>query len=133
MSTLDKALQALLKMASKKLLWENAAPNSVFVGQTINLNFNGYNSVIVESIEQVGGEDIRENTVFKICRVGGQTAYVGIGVFSTGKRTTAIERAFKVNSAGINFNNAYHRIVDTTDGITGNDSYVPVKIFGINI
>lgn len=133
MSALDNALQALLKMASKKLIWENAAPNSTFAEQTVNLNFNGYNSVIVEAIEQVSGEDARENTIFKICNVGKQAAFVGIGVFSTGKRTTAIERAFKVNSAGINFNNAYHRIVDTTDGITGNDSYVPVKIFGINI
>ena len=50
MAVLDKSLQALLKMAHKKLLWKNANTSSDFPGQTITVpNISKYDFYLMEA------------------------------------------------------------------------------------
>ena len=133
MSMLDKALQTLLGMAHKEILWKNASPSSNFSKQKINLNLSGYDAAVIKAVEQVNGDDYRKNTIFQICENNEQSTLLGIGAFETGKTTVAIERSFKVMPSGVDFNNAYYRNIDSTGGTTANDSYVPLIIYGIKL
>lgn len=131
MSIIDNALQTLFGWSRKTLAWQNAAPESSFVGQKISIDLTDAESVRVKFIEQNGAAATqdRRNIIYQECPINADGIVIGIGAFSTGKATTIAERKFSVDETGVAFNSAYYRVVDTTTGTTGNDTYVPLAIY----
>ena len=93
---LDNALQALLKMADKKIGWENARPNSSFSAQDIAVSeLQNYYFATIICAYSTGGYDSQEITISTDV---GSTFGINIAGYGVARRNG------NVKSGAIHFN-----------------------------
>ena len=115
---IDTALQNKVAI---DLLWENASPDSSFVGGTVEIsNIANYDGGVVEFKDNGGGE--KANATSFVFSKNFSVVAVGFNVY-------ARIRAITITSSGVSFGTAfkYPNNVETQD----DSRLVPVKIYGI--
>lgn len=141
MSALDNALQALLKMLRKELVWENASPKSSFNEQTINIpKITPNTPVIIETIskaestwyesttnvffpENLGEEDVRYVLTFG--------AFISSNTVES--RGVSAKRGFSINDGNITFRYATKTIIGgNVSTANANNVLVPYRIYTLD-
>lgn len=101
-----------------ELLWKNASPTSTFAAQTVSINFEGYDLILVNSLHSPTHQRITANIFFK----PGENA--SVRTFAGGVQHY---KDFTTTNAGITFE-------DTKKGGTNevaNGYTIPYKVYGI--
>ena len=121
------AALANLGGVSMKSLWANASPTSDFAAQTISLNLNGYEYVLVRYLYSTGYQDIDQIAIVKV----GRDAYLTFtGVASTNIYLS--QRTINVGSDSVTFGKPVYKTYASTSNPTANNKYcIPVEIIGI--
>lgn len=110
-----------------KLLWTNASPTSSFNSQTISLDLSSYQAVLIYFNTYAGSATYSGHYSSTIAKVG-QT-----GVQSDNGETGAhmANRAFVVNTTGIEFKLAYYASAYGGSTNWSSNCLVPCQIYGI--
>ena len=112
---------------SMKSLWANASPTSDFAAQTISLNLNGYEYVLVRYLYSTGYQSQNQIAIVKV----GRDAYLTFtGVASTNVYLS--QRTISVGSDSVTFGKPVYKTYASTSNPTANNKYcIPVEIIGI--
>lgn len=112
---------------SMKSLWINASPTSDFATQTISLNLNGYEYVLVRYLYSTNYQSYDQIAIVKV----GREAYLTF----TGAVSTNIylsQRTISVGSDSVAFGAPVYKTYASTSSPTANNKYcIPVEIIGI--
>lgn len=125
----NNAEEALANLGgvSMKSLWINASPTSDFAAQTISLNLNGYEYVLVRYLYSTGYQSQDQIAIVKV----GREAYLTF----TGAVSTNIylsQRTISVGSDSVAFGAPVYKTYASTSDPTANNKYcIPVEIIGI--
>lgn len=129
MSLIDNALQALLKASTRKLVWQNASPESNFPGQKINVDLAGVNRITVvfaysaltndNRIEIIVNKNFAAQAIFH-GNIIGSNAYV----LHTLRNTT-------LEDDGVTFTDAYRKSGETASGSSNETSVIPIAIYAL--
>ena len=112
---------------SMKSLWTNASPTSNFATQTISLNLNGYEYVLVRYLYST---DYQSQNQIAIVKVGGDAYLTFTGVASTDIYLS--QRTISVGSNSVAFGAPVYKTYASTSKPTANNKYcIPVEIIGI--
>lgn len=112
---------------SMKSLWANASPTSDFAAQTILLNLNGYEYVLVRYLYSTGYQSQNQIAIVK---VGGDAYLTFTGVVSTNIYLS--QRTISVGSDSVAFGAPVYKTYASTSNPTANNKYcIPVEIIGI--
>ena len=112
---------------SMKSLWTNASPTSNFAAQTISLNLNGYEYVLVRYLYST---DYQSQNQIAIVKVGGDAYLTFTGVASTNIYLS--QRTISVGSDSMTFGEPVYKTYASTSNPTANNKYcIPVEIIGI--
>lgn len=112
---------------SMKSLWTNASPTSDFAAQTISLNLNGYEYVLVRYLYSTGYQSIDQIAIVK---VGGDAYLTFTGIASTNIYLS--QRTISVGSDSVAFGAPVYKTYASTSNPTTNNKYcIPVEIIGI--
>lgn len=128
MSTLDNALQALLSMAHKELLWTNAKPTSSFAAQTINLSLSKYKRI---KIVIAYGTKSNYKYVYELV-VGSESEMTAM--YDTVKAVSGIGvrgRECNIMTTGIEFMNCTYKKSNYDESVVDNSYFIPIEIYGI--
>lgn len=109
------------------LLWTNSSPSAKFGAQTVSLNLDGYDAVLVICLADIS-YSTTETSPAQIFFVGTK----GEMFMSTAKSTTLIARRnVDVKPTGVTFSNGRWWAIDTS--LTNSENAaVPYKIFGLS-
>lgn len=104
MSVIDNALQNLLKIAHKKIIWENASPTSDFPAQKISATLNANAMYIVE----MAYSTTSLNAILWSAAVkkGERALVIGVGSIDTENNLVVRQRKADIESDGITFSAA---------------------------
>lgn len=114
-------------MNARKILWQNASPDSGFGSQTISLtNYINYNILlIVAKAHKTSGNT---NTLVTVA-IPNQQGGIHSKILYSDTNEQHIVRAYQWNSSGIFFENAAYQ--QGTALFTHNDFAIPIAIYGI--
>lgn len=129
MAVIDNAVQALFKMANKKLVWENASPASAFPGQQITINdIKEGDVVIIEykfgkagttyNLDAFVAESTKANTMYYLVLDSDEYIYANF-------RDVAVH----VDTKQISFSGGHYRIFGRGTEPQDNSRTIPIRIF----
>lgn len=126
-ATTAAAALANLGGVSMKSLWTNASPTSDFAAQTISLNLNGYEYVLVRYLYSTGYQSQDQIAIVKV----GRDAYLTFtGVASTNIYLS--QRTISVGGDSVTFGEPVYKTYASTSNPAANNKYcIPVEIIGI--
>lgn len=122
----DSAIQRLLKLGIKVTkLWENASPNSTFKSQSINVNLDDGDAVLIKG--RYADTNDKLMTIWGY--VGNTCEMVRVSIDNSKSYTS---RVVNVTKTTIKFNEG--RIVPYNGSSSQNDAVsIPVEVFGIKL
>ena len=125
----NNAEEALANLGgvSMKSLWMNASPTSDFATQTISLNLNDYEYVLVRYLYSTDYQSQNQIAIVKV----GREAYL---TFTGGASTNIYlsQRTISVGSDSVAFGAPVYKTYASTSNPTANNKYcIPVEIIGI--
>lgn len=107
----------------KDLLWTNASPVASFAAQTVQLNLQNYDAIIVTATATTGSATYGDRCT-RLIMVGGADYLVSYG--GTNGNVATI-RSVEAQSSGVVFGAANY------NGNTNNGRVIPYQIFGIKL
>lgn len=111
---------------SKKLIWENATPNSSFAGQILTLPANGYDYLEIEYYYATSDA----SRFFGTC-VNGRATHSFVESAHTGE-TYVVSRNVDWNGNSVTINNAFAKWLGSKSAPSAENVYlIPVKIYGV--
>jgi hypothetical protein len=117
------AVKALNSNLGAKLLWTNDNPSSNFPGQTITLDLNNYDGVIIEfNVAKSVNSLLTRAYITK----NDNSQYLSVGGLYNPSNAKSRGRTISVNNNGITLGNGY---TDATD----NGACIPIKIYGVHL
>lgn len=129
MSAIDNALQNLLKIARKKIIWENASPASDFPAQKISVALNANATYVVE----VAYSTSTPNTILWSAptKIGERVCVIGVGGIDTPDNLTVRQRIADTAVDGFDFSAAYTTASSRgfKDNIAVDTHLIPLRIY----
>ena len=129
MSVVDNALQALLKMAHKEILWKNASPGSNFAAQQIAVNGSGFDFYEIHLNQTYMGNTYN---IVAVMPVGGNAQAEFNAASTASAYPMLIVRSILSTKSAINFDNADYKYTNSNSVNTQNNNLIPTKIYGGN-
>lgn len=126
MSIIDNALQALLKISTRELVWQNASPESSFAEQNIPLNLSDARGVCIGYRYSASSDTWREEIVEKGKSV---TCIYHVNVPTDNAYTYHASRSISVDGNGVSFGDAYTKSVQSQDATINNARVTPTVIY----
>lgn len=127
MSVLDNALQAMFDMARKSKAWKNASPTSNFAAQKIAVDLSDCSEVGIEYAYSGAGN----TSYFSRIRIGGSASIIcWYQLSSSGNTMGQFNRAVNVDTAGVDFGDAFGKSTSTgVEATTNNGRVIPLAIY----
>ena len=123
----EKELE-LLGGISKKLLWQNASPESTFANQTVDMNLSEYDFVDIFYIENRGGTYEHHERI----RVGKNGALdAESGIKATTASTFHVVRNVTTTTNGVQFGPGGYKYTGSSAYTENNNYSVPTAVYGI--
>lgn len=115
---------------SVELVWSNASQGSEFPPQTIPLDLNGYDFVLVRFAVSTS-TSVYKNEFTPIKTSGSRNAVIHLVNFTSAATIVVYYRTFSAQNSGITFTDAYSKnTASTAEATTNNNNLIPVAVYG---
>ena len=128
MSIIDNALrQSMQDQVKETVLWQNASPNSSFVGQTIPAEIPDDAEVYAKFAYTAGNNTVIDSTPIPKGKLG--WAIFTARVQEDDVPTTFRERTFSTSDAGVVFNPCFSKTANSSVTTQTNNYVIPLTIY----
>lgn len=115
---------------SVELIWSNASQGSEFPPQTIPLDLNGYDFVLVRFSVSTS-TSVYKNEFTPIKASSSRNAVIHLVNFTSAATLVVYYRTFSAQNTGITFTDAYSKnTASTAEATTNNNNLIPIAVYG---